>query len=355
MLSLQVMADHPNDGLDDGRHEGPDNEDFDRTAPDEDAGDVSSIETSAAAIPCADAPPDHPIPADTVEAGEEARAISTPAPPVSISLPEPDATRFSRAKTEPGESAPQQDQGRYGLAATARLPTLASGRWLAADTRRRADLPEARGGDADPGTARRHMAQPQGYRPADGRRTVLPRVPPPHEQGRWLRRAGELAMIVVGIDPGLAGAVASLGADGQLRHLHDTPVMAIRVGRQARQDDDPSAMRRRLLPHASAACSNWACATASGRASWPICSCRIPWGLPVAWKRSTGLLGCDKEASRQRAHPLIPTADLARKQDHGGGEAWCIASHGLRHQRPTRRDRATSARGRASRFSSGLS
>ena len=38
-------------------------------------------------------------------------------------------------------------------------------------------------------------------------------------------------MMVLGIDPGLAGAVTSLDADGQLRHLHDPPVMAIRVGR----------------------------------------------------------------------------------------------------------------------------
>ena len=38
-------------------------------------------------------------------------------------------------------------------------------------------------------------------------------------------------MIVVGIDPGLAGAVASLDVDSQLRHLHDPLVMAIRVGR----------------------------------------------------------------------------------------------------------------------------
>ena len=92
--TLQVMADNPNDGLDDGRHDGLDNEDFDRTAPDEDAGDVSSVETSAAAIPHADDPPDHPIPAGTVEAGEEASAISAPTPTehdalVSSGVPRP--------------------------------------------------------------------------------------------------------------------------------------------------------------------------------------------------------------------------------------------------------------------------
>jgi len=38
-------------------------------------------------------------------------------------------------------------------------------------------------------------------------------------------------MSVVGIDPRLAGAVASLDADGRLLHLRDPPVMASRVGR----------------------------------------------------------------------------------------------------------------------------
>jgi hypothetical protein len=61
-------------------------------------------------------------------------------------------------------------------------------------------------------------------------------------------------MRVVGIDPSLAGEVAALDADGQLRHLHDPPVMAIRVGRQTRQDDDLPAMRRRPVSYAGASC-----------------------------------------------------------------------------------------------------
>jgi hypothetical protein len=57
-----------------------------------------------------------------------------------------------------------------------------------------------------------------------------------------------------------------------------------RVGRQTRQDDDLPAMRRRPVSYAGAACSNGACATASGGASWPRCSCRIHLG-PL-WPRS---------------------------------------------------------------------
>jgi len=49
-------------------------------------------------------------------------------------------------------------------------------------------------------------------------------------------------------------------------------------------------------------------------------------GPPVALKRSAGLLGRDKAASLQRVHQLFPTADPARKKDHGRGEALSIAT-----------------------------
>jgi hypothetical protein len=55
-------------------------------------------------------------------------------------------------------------------------------------------------------------------------------------------------MIVVGIDPSLAGAVASLDADSQLRHRHDPPVMAIRVGRPRKKDPGRGDKRGRLWP-----------------------------------------------------------------------------------------------------------
>jgi len=61
-------------------------------------------------------------------------------------------------------------------------------------------------------------------------------------------------MIVVGIDPGLAGAVAALDIQGQLLHLHDTPTMTIRIGGKTRQDYDPQAMRALLLTYAGGSC-----------------------------------------------------------------------------------------------------
>jgi len=87
-----------------------------------------------------------------------------------------------------------------------------------------------------------------------------------------------------------------------------------------RQDDDPPAMRRRLLPHARAACSNGACATASGRASWPRCSRCIP-RAPRGRETLCGASGL-RQGCQLAAHPLILAADLARKQNHGRGEAF---------------------------------
>jgi len=55
-------------------------------------------------------------------------------------------------------------------------------------------------------------------------------------------------MMVVGIDPSLAGEVAALDADGQLRHLHDPPVMAIRVGHPPKKDHGRGDKRGRLCP-----------------------------------------------------------------------------------------------------------
>jgi hypothetical protein len=148
-------------------------------------------------------------------------------------------------------------------------------------------------------------------------------------------------MIVVGIDPGLAGAVASLDADSQLLHLHDPPVMSIRVGRQTRQDYDLPAMRRLLLPYASGACHvciepqqaipgqgvSSLFKLGMGYGLWMALIATLqlpntPWPSPLAGKRSVGLLGRDKDASWQRVHQLFPTADLARKNDHGRGEAF---------------------------------
>ena len=56
---------------------------------------------------------------------------------------------------------------------------------------------------------------------------------------------------------------------------------------------------------------------------------------PTAWKRFHQLRGGDKEASRQRALQLFPSAHahalLARRKDHGRAEAALIGYVGIYH------------------------
>jgi crossover junction endodeoxyribonuclease RuvC len=56
---------------------------------------------------------------------------------------------------------------------------------------------------------------------------------------------------------------------------------------------------------------------------------------PNVWKRSLGLLGKDKEASRLKAMSLFPSAGLMRKKDHGRAEALLLAEY-VRRQREKR-------------------
>jgi crossover junction endodeoxyribonuclease RuvC len=63
---------------------------------------------------------------------------------------------------------------------------------------------------------------------------------------------------------------------------------------------------------------------------WPLflASQQLRWRLvrPTEWKKSLGLTGKDKEASRQRALQLFPAQEqLARKKDHHRAEAVLLA------------------------------
>jgi crossover junction endodeoxyribonuclease RuvC len=62
--------------------------------------------------------------------------------------------------------------------------------------------------------------------------------------------------------------------------------------------------------------------------------CEIPMTIvePTAWKKFHQLRGSDKEARRQRALQLFPSAHalLARRKDHGRAEAALIALMGIK-------------------------
>jgi crossover junction endodeoxyribonuclease RuvC len=120
------------------------------------------------------------------------------------------------------------------------------------------------------------------------------------------------------------------------------------VGAGAKERVDVLAVRDWLLRHApqhaaiergqampkQGASSGFKYGRAIGAIEAAITLCEIPLTIiePTAWKKFHGLQGCggDKEASRQRALQLFPSAHalLARKKDHGRAEAALIALAG---------------------------
>jgi hypothetical protein len=153
---------------------------------------------------------------------------------------------------------------------------------------------------------------------------------------------------ILGIDPGVHGGVAVLDiADNGTPVLVDAIDIPV-IGSGAKERVDAAALRvfiaTHLLAHAfieraqampkQGASSGYKYGRAVGAIEAVVALCAVPITIveASAWKKALGLLGQrgDKEASRQRALQLFPTAHalLARKKDHGRAEALLIAAFG---------------------------
>lgn len=153
--------------------------------------------------------------------------------------------------------------------------------------------------------------------------------------------------IVVGIDPGLSGAISC----PQRGILVDMPTIQLKATKREVDFAGLAAILHQIqgvngqiLPvhvfvenvHAmpkNGSIGGFKLGTAFGAilgacASLGIAYTRVE---PRAWKKSLGL-SSDKEASRRRALELFPdlAAELARKKDEGRAEARLIAHFGLR-------------------------
>ena len=160
--------------------------------------------------------------------------------------------------------------------------------------------------------------------------------------------------ITFGIDPGLGGAIAIL-ADGVSVAVHDMPVM--QVGEKTEVDAAKMAAiirgeraahrgayfsgcieRVRAMPprkgeggiqRSAGAQSSMNFGDSYGQAKAVLAVLGIPYtrAEPQSWKRHFGLIGQDKDASRQLALVRFPTmADqLKRKKDDGRAEALLLA------------------------------
>ena len=150
-------------------------------------------------------------------------------------------------------------------------------------------------------------------------------------------------MRILGVDPGIHGGLALVeindGAAPQLVDAVDIPVtgvgakervdvLAIRTWIAAHQPQHALIERAQAMPKQGAS-SGFKYGRAVGAIEAVLACCEIPMTIiePTAWKKFHQLRGGDKEAGRQRALQLFPAAHalLARKKDHGRGEAALIA------------------------------
>jgi len=150
--------------------------------------------------------------------------------------------------------------------------------------------------------------------------------------------------MLVGIDPGLTGAVAVLKPDGSVE-MYDTPTLSVRTSRGVRQVYDVPGMCGVLRGYAGAGLQVHVVIEEAqampGQGTRSMFSCGLGMGVwlgilgtlalpytsvrPGTWKKAVGLGGKDKEAARLRAQQLFPGADLRRKKDHGRAEALLLA------------------------------
>ena len=143
---------------------------------------------------------------------------------------------------------------------------------------------------------------------------------------------------IIGIDPGISGAVAILQSRQQPFVIEWMRMPTIKIGKASRVDS--AALREFLanydvghayLEHVHSMPGNGAAAMfsfghACGAVEGLLAALHIPYTLvsPQAWKKRAGLIGTDKDAARSRAIQLWPTwRELAKK---GEGQAFADAA-----------------------------
>jgi Holliday junction resolvasome RuvABC endonuclease subunit len=154
-------------------------------------------------------------------------------------------------------------------------------------------------------------------------------------------------MKILSIDPGIHGGLAIVaindGATPQLVDAIDIPTtgvgakervdaLALRAWIQTHKPNHAVIERAQAMPKQGAS-SGFKYGRAVGAIEAAIARCEIPLTIiePTTWKKFHQLRGGEKEASRQRALQLFPSAHVsfARRKDHGRAEAALLALAGM--------------------------
>ncbi len=154
-------------------------------------------------------------------------------------------------------------------------------------------------------------------------------------------------MLILGIDPGLTGAMAILDSDGAPELVADLPVIRDRslawIDGGSLQSTLLDALRgcpcRAVVERVSAmprqgVASSFAFGVGLGSILATLQTLHLPIELvtPAAWKLALGL-GKDKRASIDKARLLFPTADLRLAKHDGRAEALLLAYYAQTRRR----------------------
>lgn len=156
--------------------------------------------------------------------------------------------------------------------------------------------------------------------------------------------------VVIGIDPGLTGAIAVIG-DGDFVAAFDMPrsrrrakgeqVNAYELASVLRQIIEGDAYSMVVIEEVAArpgqgVSSMFKFGESAGVVRGVVAAMGIPafWVSPQEWKKDCGLIKAEKEMAISRAVELFPCAaySISRKRDIGRADALLIARWGYRHQ-----------------------
>lgn len=153
-----------------------------------------------------------------------------------------------------------------------------------------------------------------------------------------------MAKIIVGIDPGCSGAIVVLSVDGE--YLAHQSMPTVKVGTKTRVNGSLVAaylLGFKGVSHAyleqvgampgQGVSSMFTFGHSAGVVEGILQGLFIPYTLvtPQAWKKSTGLIGSDKDAARSRAIQLYPSLRILDQKAKGQAvaDALLIARHGI--------------------------
>ena len=150
--------------------------------------------------------------------------------------------------------------------------------------------------------------------------------------------------VIIGIDPGLTGAIAILNSSDQsIIRLEDMPVIPDGrkkkvsghglkqiLGVHSRHEIDMVYLEQVGARPGQGVVSMFSFGRSVGAVEAAVSVMGLPltYVSPQKWKRAAGLLRADKDASRGRVLDLYPSADVLRKKDNGRADAVLIARYG---------------------------